>query len=144
MCPVLVASDQGCATLSGLRLLCEIIGVKGGLHLFQQRVRNKYRGLHHADVSPAPKSLLALFPFLQSSHKTHFWLYSAMCRWSGAKAIFHFMQLVKQPYGRKGLAALTLAHHYSNNISLSQGHTIFIFLSKLFLLTFNQMFKMAL
>ncbi|TKS90832.1 IQ motif and SEC7 domain-containing protein 3 [Collichthys lucidus] len=43
-----------------------------------------------------------------------------MCRWSGAQAIFHLMQLVKQPYGGKDLAAPTLAHHCGPNISLSQ------------------------
>lgn len=43
------------------------------------------------------------------------------------KPIFHFMLLVKQPYGRGDLAAPTLAHRCGPNISLSQGQTIFIF-----------------
>lgn len=40
-CPILVVSHQGCVTLWGLRLLCEVIGVKGWFRHIQQRVRNK-------------------------------------------------------------------------------------------------------
>lgn len=90
--PVLVVSDQGCATLSGLRPLCEIIGVKGGLHLFQQRVHNKYsaapcRCQRSSKVTTATISIFTIWSqnsFLApSSHvslvrrKSHFSLHAA-------------------------------------------------------------------
>lgn len=105
LCPVLVASHPGCVTLSGLRLCYKVIAVKGGLHLFQQKVHNEKRWT--LQMSPNTKVTAGTIFILQSPCKTHFCLLPAMCRWSGAQAIFHFMQLVKQPYGRRALAAPT-------------------------------------
>ncbi|KAG7497346.1 hypothetical protein JOB18_036140 [Solea senegalensis] len=49
---------------------------------------------------------------------------SRVCCRSGAQAVSHFMQLVKQPYGRTVLAAPTLARYCGHNISLPQGQIV--------------------